>query len=40
MSETSSERLIRLSATAYLAVALCAYAAPFIIVGAFCAVIL
>lgn len=40
MSETSSERLIRLSATVYLAAALAAYAVPFIIAGAFFAVIL
>jgi hypothetical protein len=41
MSETLSERLIRRSATVYLAAALCAYALPFvIIVGVFCASIL
>lgn len=37
MSETSSERLIRLSATVYLTAALGVYAAPFVMVGAFCA---
>jgi hypothetical protein len=35
MSDTLSERLIKLSAAVYLAAALGVYAAPFVVVGAF-----
>jgi hypothetical protein len=40
MSETRSERLIKLSGAVYLAAALGAYAVPFVMAGMFCARIL